>query len=191
MNKFGNGQGRGWYGVVSLAFLMTACASASQRDVVVDRPTGQGVAQVSADNVFDSADLDDDGHLTPLDIERLGLGGDWHTLDANGSGRISRQEFRDQFATPLIQATLTLPGDADNAQPLVSSDYLLPPEPPSQRYQPAPISAPAPASVSVPSNAPILVPVLINDQDAANINQAAQETGQSDDTESSSQESSQ
>ncbi|MGQ7243347.1 hypothetical protein ACUN9V_07765 [Salinicola sp. V024] len=154
--------------------VLASCASTpDERDVVIDRATPQGVAQVSADNVFDTADSDADGELLPVDIERLGLGGDWHTLDADGSGDVSRQEFRDQFASPLVQTTLRLPGDAELAQPIVSSDFLLPPLPPTQRYAPAPINAFSPTSLATPSDAPLTIPVLINDQEAAELDRAA------------------
>lgn len=177
---------RAWLVSIPVMLWLTACASnTTNPDVVVDRPAAQGSGQVSADNVFDTADGDADGSLLPLDVERLGLGGDWHTLDADGSGRISRQEFRDQFASPLIQSTLRLPGDAQRAQPLVSSDFLLPPEPPAQRYVPAPIEAVPPASVTMPTDAPLTIPVLVEDQDAAAIDQAASEAAESDGDEAS------
>ncbi len=170
-----------WLVSIPMMLWLTACASNTMNhDVVVDRPAAQGPTQVSADNVFDTADSDGDGSLLPLDVERLGLGGDWHTLDANGNGVISRQEFRDQFASPLVQATLRLPGDAERMQPLVSSDFLLPPEPPAQRYVPAPIETAPPASMTMPTDAPLVIPVLIDDQEAAAIDHAASEATTSD-----------
>ncbi|WP_162618353.1 hypothetical protein [Salinicola socius] len=168
---------RAWLAVAPTALLLAACATSSpSRDVVVDHPTSAGIDQVSADHVFETADSDADGYLMPVDVERLGLGGNWHTLDADGSGRVSRPEFRDQFAAPLIQATLRLPGDIENAQPLVSSEFLLPPEPPAQRYVPAPVTAPTPASMTMPFNAPLVIPVLIDDQEAAALDEASKDT---------------
>lgn len=173
------GRPRAWLVSIPMMLWLAACTSnTTNHDVVVDRPKAQGSGQVSADNVFDTADGDADGSLLPLDVERLGLGGDWHTLDADGNGRISRHEFRDRFASPLIQSTLRLPGDAERAQPLVSSDFLLPPEPPAQRYVPAPIEAVPPASMTMPAGAPLTIPVLIDDQDAAAIDQAASEAAE-------------
>lgn len=175
------------------SLLLTACAtSGNSHDVTVERPAMQGTAQgttevatptttrISADAVFDSADGDGDGRLLPPEIERLKLGGNWHTLDFDGDGAISRSEFRREFATPLIQTSMRLPSDPDNLEPPVSSDFALPPLPPTQRYVPAPISEMAPASMTVPTNAPLVIPVLIDDQDAAAIDRAAENAGDAD-----------
>lgn len=154
------------------------------QDQVGDQASSRGMTQttmrVSADAVFDAYDSDADGGLTPLDIERLQLGGNWHTLDFNGDGSISRSEFRRLFATPLIQTSMRLPSDPGNMQPTVSPDYALPPLPDAQRYVPAPIDATAPVSITLPTNAPLVIPVLIDDQEAANINRSAESTDDHD-----------
>ncbi|WP_353981369.1 EF-hand domain-containing protein [Salinicola endophyticus] len=168
MNKGTNRSCWASLALVSTAGLLSACASPQVgHDVVVERPSVQGPVAVSADQLFDAADHDGNGYLTPLDVEPLGLGGNWHTLDLNGDGHLSRQEFRAQFATPLVQSTLTLPNDLRTTQPVVDDSYRLPPEPASERYHPAPSDAPTPATISVPDNAPIEVPLLIDDDAAA------------------------
>ncbi|WP_251978908.1 EF-hand domain-containing protein [Salinicola avicenniae] len=170
-----------WVGLLSLTSLLAACAAQStDRDLVVERPMVQGEVQVSADNVFEAADIDRDDRLDTREIETLGLGGNWHTLDADGSGLISRQEFRDQFASRPIQSALHLPGAVDADASLVSSDYRLPPEPPTQRYRPAPITSLAPTSMTLPSAAPLTIPVLLDDSQAAAIDRAANDRAQED-----------
>ena len=152
MNKGTNRSCWASLALLSTAGLLSACASPQ---------------------LFDAADHDGKGYLTPLDVEPLGLGGNWHTLDLNGDGHLSRQEFRAQFASPLVQSTLTLPNDLRTTQPVVDDSYRLPPEPPSQRYHPAPSDAPTPATISVPDNAPIEVPVLMDDDAAAGMDEGA------------------
>ncbi|WP_110686936.1 EF-hand domain-containing protein [Salinicola aestuarinus] len=169
------GRGSGWP-LLPMALLLAGCAGQStDRDVVVERPSSERPVEISANATFSAADRDADGYLSPTELEPLGLGGNWHTLDLDGSGRLSPREFRQAFGTPLVQATMMLPSDARESRPTVSDDYRLPPLTPEQDYRPGPVTGLTPTSFSLPPAVPVLVPVLINDEDAANIDQSAQQ----------------
>lgn len=141
-------------GLVIVAML-AGCAQHSTQD---SNTTQAGTSPDDIQNVdalFDQANTDARSGLSALDLERLGLGDHWNTLDENGDGRISRQEFHQRLDDPAIQRRLHAlaqdPAGEASGQ-AVSSSWRLPPEPPSRTWQRSNTSS-TPATLSAPSAA--------------------------------------
>ncbi|WP_110667651.1 EF-hand domain-containing protein [Salinicola halophilus] len=164
-----------WWPLLPVSLVLAGCAGQpTDGDVLVTRPGEMAPIEASANATFAAADTDGDGTLSPQELESLGLGGNWHTLDLDGNGQLSPREFRETFAMPLVQATLTLPSDPTDLRPAVSDSYRLPPLSEEQNYRPSPVTGLSSSSLSLPSGVPVMVPVLLDDEDAANIDRAAQ-----------------
>ncbi|SPJ33285.1 hypothetical protein KSP9073_01290 [Kushneria phyllosphaerae] len=111
---------------------------------------------LNVDALFDQANTDARSGLSALDLERLGLGDHWNTLDKNGDGQISRQEFRRRLDDPAISQrlhALAQGSEGKTSEQAVSSAWHLPPESPSQTWQRSNTSS-TPATLSAPSSAP-------------------------------------
>ncbi|WP_157663160.1 EF-hand domain-containing protein [Kushneria marisflavi] len=136
-------------GFVMMAML-AGCAqhSTQEGDATQAGATSDSVQQ--ADALFDQGNTDPRDGLSALDLEHLGLGDHWNTLDENGDGQISRQEFRKRLSDPALQRQLqasTQGAEAMGSDQIVSSSWRLPPEPASQTWQRSKATA-TPATMS-------------------------------------------
>lgn len=146
----------GYIGGVSglvMLIMLAGCARHSTQESDPARADVSSGSGLDVDQVFDRANTAPDTGLSTLDIERLGLGDHWNTLDQNGDGQVSRREFQRRFEDPAIQRQLQAHASgAATSEQAVSDAWRLPPEPPSQRGQRAGTPA-APATSSAPSAA--------------------------------------
>ncbi|WP_148663958.1 EF-hand domain-containing protein [Kushneria konosiri] len=141
-------------GLVMVAML-SGCAQHSTQESDVSKADESSNTVQQADAFFDQGNTDPRSGLSSLDLERLGLGDHWNTLDENGDGQISRQEFRHRRSDPAIARQLQVSTEgAGAASPdqIVSSSWRLPPEPASQTWQRSKATA-TPATMSSPSAA--------------------------------------
>lgn len=132
-------------GIVIMVVLAGCAQHTSQSTDVTDK---------DADRVFDQANSDPRSGLGALDIERIGLGSYWNTLDKNGDGQVSRKEFRQRFREPAFQRQVLEKAQASNiatSEEAVSSSWRLPPQPPSQIWRSG--ATTPPATLSTPSAA--------------------------------------
>lgn len=141
-------------GLVIVAMLAGCAQHSTQANDATQAGTSSDDIQ-NVDALFDQTNTDARSGLSALDLERLGLGNYWNTLDENGDSQVSRQEFRQRFDDPAIQRRLhALAQDStgEASEQAVSSSWRLPPEPPSRTWQHSNTSS-TPATLSTPSAA--------------------------------------
>ena len=138
-------------GLIIVAML-AGCTQHSAQDSDVTQAGMSSDDIPGADALFDQANTDARSGLSALDLERLGLGNYWNTLDANGDAQVSRKEFRKRFDDPALQRRLYNRGPGSEeatSEQAVSSSWHLPPASPAQGWRRTD-SASAPATLSAP-----------------------------------------